>query len=380
MTGVDAAVRAEAVIDLDAISANVAALRDHVDGRDMMAVVKADGYGHGLEPAARAARAGGAAWIGVALLDEALRLRAAGDRGPLLSWLAVPGERYADAAAAGVEVAAYSVGQLDEIAAAGATAGRPIGVQLKIDTGLGRGGAQPEDWPPFIDAALAHQRAGRIRVTGLWSHLACADEPGHPSIARQADVFDKGVQQLSDAGLEPEHLHLANSAGALASPETWNSMVRTGIALYGVSPLADGTSPIPLQPAMELRATIALVKHVPAGQGVSYGHTYFTKESTHLALVPLGYADGVPRHASGRAEALLAGRRFPIAGRVCMDQFMLDIGDAPVSPGDPVTLFGDPATGAPTANEWATAADTIGYEIVSRIGPRVPRRYVGTQA
>lgn len=373
-------VHAEAVIDLDAISANVETLGAHVAGRDLMAVVKADGYGHGIIEAARAARAGGATWLGAAFLDEALTLRKAGDTGPILSWLAVPGERYDEALAADIEVAAYTVDQMEEIAAAAGRAGRAAAVQLKIDTGLGRGGAQRDDWPRFVAAARRLQDHGRIRVTGVWSHLACADEPGHPSVALQEATFVEGVQQFREAGLDPEHLHLANSAAALASPDTWHTMVRTGIATYGITPLVDGTSPVELRAAMTLRARLVLVKRVPAGQGVSYGHTYFTDRATNLALVPIGYADGVPRHASGSGPVTLDGRQFTIAGRVCMDQFMLDIGDVEAHAGDDVVLFGDPARGEPSANDWAQAADTIGYEIVSRIGSRIPRRYVGGPA
>ncbi len=367
---------AEAVVDLTAIADNVAALREHVGGRDVMAVVKADGYGHGIVEAARAARRGGATWLGVAFLEEALALRAAGDRGPILSWLAVPGERYDEALEAGVEVAAYSTAQLDEIAAAG-SAGRPVAVQLKLDSGLGRGGAQPAEWERMVAAAVRHEAAGRVEVTGLWSHLACSDEPAHPSIAEQSAAFDAAVQSASDAGLEPRHLHLANSGAVLRQPDTWHTLVRPGIAVYGVSPFADGSSPVPLRPAMTLRAQVALVKDVPAGQGVSYGLTYRTEAATRLALVPLGYGDGVPRHASNRGPVLVGGRRHRVAGRVCMDQFVVDIGDTEVRAGDPVVLFGDPSRGEPSAHDWAQAAETIGYEIVTRVGARVPRLHIG---
>jgi alanine racemase len=367
-------------VDLDAISANTAAVREHVDGRQVMAVVKADGYGHGIVPAGRAARAGGADWLGVALLVEALALRAAGDAGPVLCWLATPGERYDAAVAAGVEVSAYSVEQLAEIAAGAERTGGRARVQLKLDTGLGRGGAHRDDWPRLVHEARVLRDRRAIDVTGVWSHLACSDEPGHPSIDRQTDEFEAGVRHALDAGLEPAHLHLANSGGALASPGTWFSLVRPGIALYGVSPFADGSSPVPLRPAMTLRARIALVKRAHAGQGVSYGLTYVTDRETRLALVPLGYGDGVPRHASSRGPVLVNGRPLRVSGRVCMDQFVVDLGDVDASAGDVVVLFGDPERGEPSAHDWATAADTIGYEIVTRVGSRVPRRYVGEAA
>jgi alanine racemase len=372
--------RAEAVIDLDAIAANTAALREHVGGLDLMAVVKADGYGHGIVQSARAARAGGAGWLGVALLDEALALRAAGDRGPILSWLAVPGENYPAALIAEVEVSAYSVAQLDEICAAAASVGRPAEVQLKLDSGLGRGGAHPDDWPRLVAAAQAAQDLGRVEVTGIWTHFACSDEPEHPSVKAQLAEYEAGVAHAFDAGLEPAHLHVANSGGVLAVPRSWFTMVRPGISLYGVSPFADGTSPVPLRPAMRLQARLALVKQVHAGQGVSYGHTYSTSGETRLALVPLGYGDGVPRHASSRGPVGVNGTVFEIAGRVCMDQFVLDIGDHPAERGDLAVLIGDPARGEPSVHDWAAASDTIGYEIVTRIGSRVPRRYVGDVA
>jgi alanine racemase len=368
------------VIDLDAIAANAAALRAHAGGVDLMAVVKADGYGHGIVESARAARAGGAGWLGVALLDEALQLRAAGDEGPVLSWLAVPGERYDAAVSAGVEVSAYSVSHLEEICAAAWSAGQRAAVQLKLDSGLGRGGAHPDDWPALVDAAKAAQDVGRIAVTGVWSHLACSDEPDHPSVKAQVAEYEAGVSYAFGAGLEPAHLHLANSGAVLATPAARFTMVRPGIALYGVSPFADGSSPVPLRPAMRLEARLAMVKRVHAGQGVSYGHTYTTTGETTLALVPLGYGDGIPRHASGRGPVRVNGAVFEVAGRVCMDQFVLDIGVHPVERGDLAVLIGDPLVGEPTAHDWAAASDTIGYEIVTRIGTRVPRRYVGDVA
>jgi len=370
-----AALRAEAVVDLDAISANVSRLRTHVDNRDVLAVVKADGYGHGIIQSARAARVGGAGWLGVALISEALQLRAAGDTGPVLCWLTVPGERYADAIAAHVELAVYSVDQLGEIDSAARQVGRRVGIHLKLDSGLGRGGATPDDWGPLIEAAAFAQESGAIEVTGVFSHLACADEPSHPSVKAQVTEFEAGVSRALEAGLEPRHLHLANSPATLALPDTWWTMVRPGIAIFGLSPFADGLSPVLLEPAMTLRARLALVKRVPPGQGISYGHTYITTRETTLGLVPIGYADGVPRSASNQGEVLVRGQRFRMVGRVCMDQFVIDLGDAEAAAGDPVVIFGDPRRGEPSALDWANAAGTIGYEIVTRIGPRIPRSY-----
>lgn len=344
-----------------------------------MAVVKADGYGHGIVESGRAARAGGADWLGVALLDEALQLRAAGDTGPVLSWLAVPGERYDAAIAAGVEVSAYSVEQLEEVAAAARTAGARASVQLKLDSGLGRGGASADSWPTLVAAARAAQDRGDLEVTGVWSHLACSDEPTHPSVGAQVAEFETGLSYARSAGLEPRHVHLANSGAALAIPRAWFTMVRPGISLYGISPFADGSSPVPLRAALRLQARLALVKRVRAGQGISYGHRYTTATATAttLALVPLGYGDGIPRHAGNRGPVWIDGRVFPVAGAVSMDQVVLDIGDLPARAGDMAVLIGDPALGQPTARDWAAAADTIGYEIVTRVSARVPRRYVG---
>jgi alanine racemase len=372
--------RAAAVVDLDAVAGNVAALRQHVGGRDLMAVVKADGYGHGIVESARAARLGGATWLGVALLDEALVLRAAGDTGPVLSWLAVPGERYAAGIEAGVELSVYGVEQLAEIVAAAEGAGQRARVQLKVDSGLGRGGASLDDWPALVEAARSAQRAGRVEVTGVWSHLACSDQPDHPSVAAQTKAFGEAVDDATSAGLEPRHQHLANSGAVLALPDTWGTLVRPGISVYGISPFADGRSPVDLRPAMTLVARLAMVKHLPAGHGVSYGHTYVTERPTRVGLVPLGYGDGIPRHASNAAAVWVGGDNRPVLGRVCMDQLVVDLGDAPVERGDRVVVFGPGDEGEPTAHEWAEAAGTIGYEVVSRIGPRVPRTYVGGAA
>lgn len=372
--------RAEAVIDLDALSGNVSRLIEHVGGRDLMAVVKADAYGHGMVAAGRAARRGGAGWLGVALLEEALALRAAGDDGPILSWLAIPGERYDLGIAAGVDLSAYTAAQVDDIADHAARLGRRARVQAKLDSGLSRGGATPDQWPALLDAVKRRQASGDVELTGVWSHLACSDTPEHPSIAAQLAAYEAAVSHALAEGLEPAHLHLANSGAVLELPSTWFTMVRPGIAVYGVSPFADGRSPVPLAPVMRLEASLALVKRVGAGQGVSYGHTYVTERETTLGLVPLGYGDGVPLHASNRGPVSIGGRRHTVAGRVCMDQFVVDLGDATPAPGDPVVLIGDGRAGEPTAHAWAEAAGTIAYEIVTRVGARVPRRYVGAVA
>ncbi|HET7689946.1 MAG TPA: alanine racemase [Nocardioidaceae bacterium] len=371
--------RAEIVVDLDAISANVTHLSNECG--PVMAVVKADGYGHGMVPVARAARAGGAAWLGVAVLEEALALREAGDTGPILCWLAVPGEDYASAIGAGIDVTAYTVSEVDEIAAA-ATETQPARLQLKVDTGLSRGGSSLDEWPAVVEAAAKAQKAGLVQVTGIWSHFACSDEPEHPANDLQEQNFRGALGIAEDAGLEPQVRHLANSAGALTRASARFDLVRCGIATYGLSPVPHLTSAaeLGLLPAMTARARLAVVKRVGAGAGVSYGHTYITSKETTVAVVPVGYGDGVPRHASSKAPVLVAGEQRRISGRVCMDQFVVDIDDAVAVPGDEVVLFGPGLHGEPTAQDWADAAGTISYEIVTRIGGRFTRRYVGADA
>ena len=371
--------RAEIVVDLDAVRHNVATLRDAVGGRALMAVVKADGYGHGMTEVARAAREAGAEWLGVAVMEEALALRAAGDTGRVLTWLAVPGEDYRPAVAAAVDVTAYSVAELDEIRDAARQLGTPARVQLKVDTGLSRGGSTEQDWPDLVLAAVEAERSGEVTVTGVWSHFACSDEPDHPANAAQEAVFRWAVELAERSGLTPEVRHLCNSAGALTRPSARFDLVRCGIALYGLSPVPEvsTSAELGLVPAMTVQGRLAVVKEVRAGSGVSYGHSYVTAHDTTLGVVPAGYGDGVPRHASSRAEVLAAGRRRTIAGRVCMDQFVLDLGDSDAQAGDPVVLFGPGDAGEPTAQDWAEACGTISYEIVTRIGGRMQRRYVG---
>ncbi len=362
----------EAVIDLGAIAANVAALRQRVRGSQVMAVVKADGYGHGMVPAARAALAGGASWLGVADPAEGLALRRAGITAPVLCLMAV-GEP-ADAIAAGIDVTAGSAASVAAVAAAARRAGVAARVQLEADTGLGRGGATRADWPGLVDAALEAQASGLVRVTGLWSHFACADMPGHPSVAAQLAAFGDAVALAEKAGVTPEVRHIANTAAGITVPQSRLDLVRFGGAVYGLSTLPGG-APGWLRPAMTLRARLALVKRVPPGSGVSYGHRHVTARETTLGLVPLGYADGVPRAAAGLPLVGARGRRWPIAGTVCMDQFVVDFGDEPVAAGDEVVLFGPGDGGEPTAQDWGEALGTISYQIATGIGARVPRTY-----
>lgn len=376
--------RSEARVDLTAVRRNVEVLAERAaDGAGVMAVVKADGYGHGLLPTARAALAGGAAWLGVAFLEEALALRAAGVDAPVLAWLTSPGEDLRPAVSAEVDLGVYSVAELATAAAAAHATGMVARVQLKIDTGLSRGGAQPAQWPELCEAAAEAEADGGVKVTGIWSHFAFADGgPDHPVNNRQAGVFAEALEVAGRAGLRPEVRHLANSAATLTAPGTHYDLVRPGLAVYGLSPVPQLGDPASfgLTPAMSLVSTVALAKRVPAGSGVSYLHRYVTSRETTLALVPLGYADGVPRAATSLGQVNLGGRRRTIAGTVCMDQFVLDVGDDPVAAGDEVLLFGPGTAGEPTAQDWADWVGTINYEIVTRIGARVPRTYVGEDA
>ncbi|GGR38689.1 alanine racemase [Streptomyces roseolus] len=373
--------RARAEIDLGALRANVRALRARVAPHvRVMAVVKADAYGHGAVRCARAALDAGASWLGTATPQEALALRAAGITDvPVLCWLWTPGDPWDAGIEAGLDMAVSGRWALDEVTAAARRTGGTARVQLKADTGLGRNGCQPADWPALVAGALEAEKEGLVKVTGLWSHFACADEPGHPSIAAQLDVFRSMLDHAEKAGIEPEVRHIANSPATLTLPETHFDLVRPGIAMYGVSPAPElGTSAeLGLRPVMSLKASVALVKEVPSGHGVSYGHHYVTGGETTLGLVPVGYADGVPRHASGRGPVLVAGKVRTVAGRVAMDQFVVDLGGDRPAPGTEAVLFGSGEHGEPTAQDWAEAADTIAYEIVTRIGARVPRVYVG---
>ena len=387
MSGATSLWPAVVTVDLTAISDNVRVLRERAGGAELMAVVKADAYGHGLVPSARAALAGGACALGVAQPSEALALRAAGVRAPVLTWLVAPGTDLTPLVEAGVEVAASAPWVLDELGAAARATGVEAVCQLKVDTGLGRNGAfglpvsegRRTDWGELVDRAAALQAEGAVRPRGVFTHFSYADAPTHPTVRGQQDVFADAVRVAEQAGLQLEVRHMSNSAATLTTPgATWD-MVRPGLSVFGLSPVPDlGTeADFGLRPAMRATARAAVTKRVPGGQGVSYGHTYLTTGETTLVDVPLGYADGIPRHASGTGPVQIRGQRFTVSGRVCMDQFVVDVGDLPVEPGEEVVLFGTGEDGEPTAQDWADAAGTISYEIVTRFGPRVPRVYVG---
>ncbi len=354
----------EARISIEAIAHNVGLLRRLAPSRHLMAVVKADGYGHGAVTAARAALEAGADHLGVADVAEALELRAAGIDAPVLAWLLDPHGDLVPALEAGVAIGVSSLEQLERVAAAGH---RPA-VHLKADTGLSRNGAVEAEWGVLLERTATLVGSGAVRLEGVFSHVSGTSPDDDRA---QLAAFERFLDALQAHGLEPGIRHLAASGAALDLPESRYDMVRAGIALYGLPP-APHHRALELRPAMQLSAAVAAVKRVPAGSGVSYGYRLRTGESSTLALVPLGYADGVPR-AAEHAPVLINDRTFPVVARIAMDQLVVDVGGHPVAVGDRAVLFGDPAEGEPSAEHWADAAGTIGYEIVTRIGRRVTR-------
>lgn len=366
----------QAVVDLDAIANNIRVLREHAGSAEVMAVVKADGYGHGATRVSRAVLAAGAAELGVATIDEALALRADGITAPILAWLHAPGTDFAPALSADVQIAVSSVRQLSELLDAVRRTGITAAVTVKIDTGLNRNGVSDAEYPAMLDALLHAQAEEAVRVRGLMSHMAHADEPEHPTNNLQAQRFSDMLGQARSAGVRYEVAHLSNSPAAMSRPDLAFDMVRPGIAVYGLSPIPE-RGQMGLIPAMTLRCPVALVKSVHAGDGVSYGHTWVADRDTTLALLPIGYADGVYRALSGRFEVMINGRRRPSVGRVCMDQFVVDLGpgETGVREGDTAILFGPGTDGEPTAQEWADLLGTIHYEVVTSLRGRVTRVY-----
>lgn len=373
---------ASAVIDLDAFATNIETLRRLVAPAAVMVVVKADAYGHGMVECARVAREVGAEWLGVATPEEALALREAGDTGKLLAWLYGPDTDLTPLVVAEVDISAQSSEQIAGISVAAGIAERRARVHLKIDTGLSRNGATVAAWPDVCRAAREAEQVGALDVVSIWSHFASADEPGAASVGEQRDTYEAACRTASEAGLTPTIRHLSNSAGALLLPQARYDLVRIGIAAYGIEPDVGVASlaGVRLHPVMRLRAQLVNVKTVGAGAGVSYGHTWHAEHPTVLGLVPLGYGDGIPRHAGNTAEVFWRGSRAPIRGRVCMDQFVVELGDhrTAAGAGEEITLFGAGDHGEPTAADWAAWCGTIGYEIVTRIGGRVPRVYTRT--
>jgi alanine racemase len=351
-------------IDWTAIAANTRLLADRARG-ELMAVVKADGFGHGSVEVATAALANGATRLGVTCLAEALPLREAGLTAPILSWLDGAGADFSAAVNHDIELAVPDRGHLEAIAhqAAG------VRVHLHLDIGLARDGAAPTDWPDLCRAAHRLERQGVLRVVGVMGHLACADDPAHPSNAAGRARFNGGVQIARAAGLRPVHRHLAATAATLVDPLSHHTMSRVGAGLVGIDP--SGTTR--LRSAMSLSAPLAQMRRVSAGTAVGYGHTWSAPGRTTLGLVPLGYADGLPRLASGRAEVFVRGCRRPVVGRVSMDSLAIDLGDESADPGETATVFGPGDHGEPTVADWARWGQTIEHEIVLAVGARARR-------
>ena len=376
----------QVTVDLSAIADNVKALKKRSTAPFFMAVVKGNGYGHGLGEVARTAVAAGADWLGTAQLAEAVTLRKAGITAPILAWLYLASETsdtIVEALENDVDLSLGSVAQLEVLAGAARRLGRPGVVHLELDSGLSRGGARMEDWAGLVARARQAELDGTLRVRGLWTHLAWADVPAHPGNAAAVAEFEAAVRLAADAGLKPELRHVSSSANILDRPGFHFDMVRAGLAMYGLAP-ADYLVPsdFGLRPALSVTAPLVMIKKVPAGTGISYEHQAITHEPRYLGLIPLGYADGIPKGISGRPLVNVGGRRVSVIGKVCMDQFMVDLGPDPagIEVGDTAVLFGDPASGAASADEWGAAIGSHGDEIINRIAPRLPRSYAGVTA
>jgi len=369
-------VLAEAVVDLGAIDHNVRVLREHAGGAKVMAVVKADGYGHGATRVAQAALAAGATELGVATVEEALRLRADGVTAPVLAWLHAPGIDFGPALLADVDIAVSSVRQLDELLDAVRRTGCTAAVTVKVDTGLNRNGVAPQDYPLMLTALQQAVAEDAVRLRGLMSHMVYADQPDNPINDIQAQRFTDMVTLARSQGLRFDMAHLSNSSATLSRPDLAFDMVRPGIAVYGLSPVP-ALGDMGLMPAMTVKCVVALVKSVRAGEGVSYAHTWIADRDTTVALMPIGYADGVFRSLGGRLNVLINGRRRRGVGRICMDQFMVDLGPGhvDVAEGDEAILFGPGSAGEPTAQDWADLLGTIHYEVVTSPRGRISRTY-----
>ena len=359
--------RAEAIIDLAAIAANVKKLKAAA-GTELMAVVKADAYGHGLVPVAKAALEAGATWLGVALVEEAHTLRSSGITSPILAWLVPPGSDYVAAIDADIDLAIPSLDILNEVIATG----KKARIHLEVDTGMTRGGFLDE-WPELLRRDLSS-----VEVVGIFSHFARADEINAEQNQSQLDKFTQAISDLAVVGINPKIKHLSNSAAAMTNKSAGFDLVRTGIAMYGLTPdfeqLGSSRS-LGLSAAMQVRAKLHLVKRVPANSPVGYGATELTSRETVLGVVTMGYADGIPRVAKA-AGIFIAGKRAPIIGRISMDQFVVDLGpDSAAKAGDYVIIFNKGDLGEFTAEDWGLASNSINYEITTRIGPRVPRIY-----
>lgn len=359
-------------IDLDAIAHNIRLVRERVAPADVMAVVKAEAYGHGAVPVARAALRAGASWLAVALVEEGEELRAAGITVPILLLSEPTVGSAARLVASDLTPTIYTLDLAEELRIQAARRDRPVRVHVKADTGMGRVGLPRPQW----DRYLRNLRAWpELQVQAFWTHLACADEPGHPSIDRQLDRFDEFLQLARTHGFDATLSHVANSAAALTLDQSGHDAVRLGIAMYGCPPSEQLADAADLRPAMRLVTEVAFVKRVPEGTPVSYGHTWTSPAEGWLATLPVGYADGMPRRLSNDTDVLIHGRRYPVVGNVCMDQILVWCGDDEVEVGDEVVLIGRQGDASITALDWARTLGTITYEVVTGVGNRVPRVY-----
>ena len=369
--------RASAEINLSAITQNFKSIKSRTTA-DVLAVVKADAYGHGLIPVSKALEEAGADWFGTALLEEAINLRKAGILKPIISWLTPLGEDFKSAIDLDIDLGIPSIDLLNEVIKAASLTGKAARIHLEIDTGMSRGGVLSE-WDQLIKSVLVGVNLKQLKVIGIWSHFARADEPDELMNQEQLSLFEEKVNQAKAAGIDAQFIHIANSAALFTNKSSHKNIIRSGIALFGLSPdiktIGDSSS-LGLKPAMKLKAKLNLVKEVKAGSSVGYGGTAVLKSDTKLGVVALGYADGIPRNTNNLAGVFVDKKRAPIIGRVSMDQFVVDLGiTSTAKTGDEVIVFGDGSSGEYTVDEWAKAANTINYEIITRIGPRVPRIY-----
>jgi alanine racemase len=369
--------RASAEINLSAIKQNFKAIKSRTTA-DVLAVVKADAYGHGLIPVSKALEEAGADWFGTALLEEAINLRKAGILKPIISWLTPLGEDFKSAIDLDIDLGIPSLDLLNEVIKTASSTGKTARIHLEIDTGMSRSGVLSE-WDQLIKSVLVGVNLKQLKVIGIWSHFARADEPDELMNQEQLSLFEEKVNQAKAAGINAQFVHIANSAALFTNKSAHKNIIRSGIALFGLSPdvktIGDSSS-LGLKPAMKLKAKLNLVKEVKAGASVGYGGTVVLKSDTKLGVVALGYADGIPRNTNNLAGVFVDKKRAPIIGRVSMDQFVVDLDiTSSAKTGDEVIVFGDGSDGEYTVDEWAKAANTINYEIITRIGPRVPRIY-----
>ncbi|MBO9523099.1 MAG: alanine racemase [Nocardioidaceae bacterium] len=357
---------ARLTVDPAAIAANAREIASRTDAV-VMAVVKADGFGHGAVTVARTALANGATWLGVTSLAEGIALREAGLTAPVLSWLNPVAADWTAAVAAGIDVAIGSLAHLEALLATPSTDGARV--HLHLDTGMARDGAEPSAWVSLCRTARRAEQCGRIRVVGLMGHLPCAGDPAHPANTTGRTRFAWGLGAAREAGLRPEHRHLAATAATLTDRRSHHTLVRVGAGLVGIDPSAT----TPLAGALTLTAPLVAVRRVRGGTGVGYDHTWTAPGPTTLGLLPLGYADGLPRVASGRAEVVVRGRRRPLVGLISMDQAVVDLGNDTAEPGEQVTVLGPGTHGEPTIHDWAGWSGTLPHEIVTGLGARAER-------